>query len=267
MHILSDSGPCQFSSKSRCQCHLVGIRCTLKPSLNLISFDGCIWSWFSHPGHMILNTVDCTRPNYGRLPHNVDLMMSDFAGGASGFPMTFSGGKYTGEVDRYTASKCMAGQITEKWIAPLGFPGYWLQMNLNCISSLLISSSKHIGTDMRLLPSDVLLQCILRRRQGERKRGIKETQLRFTHWLVSISPCRELESRFHQEWKEEAHELQGPAGKILAAQDLLPVCRLLCRSTSLRQVLQNVYYFVYKFRSRFRLGFDPSYCFNCSLSI
>eukprot|EP00063_Salmo_salar_P089443 XP_014064278.1 PREDICTED: cytidine monophosphate-N-acetylneuraminic acid hydroxylase-like isoform X1 [Salmo salar] len=44
---------------------------------------------------MILNTVDCTRPNYGRLPHNVDLMMSDFAGGASGFPMTFSGGKYT----------------------------------------------------------------------------------------------------------------------------------------------------------------------------
>lgn len=26
----------------------------------------------------------------------VDLMMSDFAGGASGFPMTFSGGKFTG---------------------------------------------------------------------------------------------------------------------------------------------------------------------------
>ena len=100
----------------------------LKAFLNLISFDGCIWFWFSHPGHMILNTVDCTRPNYGRLPHNVDLMMSDFAGGASGFPMTFSGGKYTGEVDRYTASKCIAGQITEKWIAPLGFPGYWLQM-------------------------------------------------------------------------------------------------------------------------------------------
>lgn len=44
---------------------------------------------------MILNTVDCTRPNGGRLPHGVDLMMSDFAGGASGFPMTFHGGKYT----------------------------------------------------------------------------------------------------------------------------------------------------------------------------
>uniref|UniRef100_A0A4W5PNE0 Cytidine monophospho-N-acetylneuraminic acid hydroxylase n=1 Tax=Hucho hucho TaxID=62062 RepID=A0A4W5PNE0_9TELE len=55
--------------------------------------DTCII--VEYKGHMILNTVDCTRPNHGRLPHNVDLMMSDFAGGASGFPMTFSGGKYT----------------------------------------------------------------------------------------------------------------------------------------------------------------------------
>nr|XP_055047277.1 cytidine monophosphate-N-acetylneuraminic acid hydroxylase-like isoform X2 [Misgurnus anguillicaudatus] len=44
-----------------------------------------------YKGHMILNTVDCTRPNNGRLPHGVDVMMSDFAGGASGFPMTFYG--------------------------------------------------------------------------------------------------------------------------------------------------------------------------------
>ncbi|KAL6459757.1 hypothetical protein MHYP_G00315160 [Metynnis hypsauchen] len=48
-----------------------------------------------YKGHMILNTVDCTRPNNGRLPRNVDVMMSDFAGGASGFPMTFQKGKYT----------------------------------------------------------------------------------------------------------------------------------------------------------------------------
>ncbi|XP_014448854.1 cytidine monophosphate-N-acetylneuraminic acid hydroxylase isoform X2 [Tupaia chinensis] len=48
-------------------------------------------------GHKILNTVDCTRPNGGRLPEKVALMMSDFAGGASGFPMTFSGGKFTEE--------------------------------------------------------------------------------------------------------------------------------------------------------------------------
>lgn len=40
--------------------------------------------------------MDCTRPNGGRLPEKAALMMSDFAGGASGFPMTFSGGKFTG---------------------------------------------------------------------------------------------------------------------------------------------------------------------------
>uniref|UniRef100_A0A3Q3W8R9 Cytidine monophosphate-N-acetylneuraminic acid hydroxylase n=1 Tax=Mola mola TaxID=94237 RepID=A0A3Q3W8R9_MOLML len=55
--------------------------------------DTCII--VEYKGHMILNTVDCTRPNGGRLPENVDLMMGDFAGGASGFPMTFFGGKYT----------------------------------------------------------------------------------------------------------------------------------------------------------------------------
>ncbi|EPY83130.1 cytidine monophosphate-N-acetylneuraminic acid hydroxylase [Camelus ferus] len=55
--------------------------------------DTCII--VEYKGHKILNTVDCTRPNGGRLPMKVDLMMSDFAGGASGFPMTFSGGKFT----------------------------------------------------------------------------------------------------------------------------------------------------------------------------
>ncbi|XP_029681644.1 cytidine monophosphate-N-acetylneuraminic acid hydroxylase-like [Takifugu rubripes] len=54
--------------------------------------DTCII--VEYKGHMILNTVDCTRPNGGRLPQSVDLMMSDFAGG-SGFPMTFYGGKYS----------------------------------------------------------------------------------------------------------------------------------------------------------------------------
>ncbi|CAH2284523.1 cytidine monophosphate-N-acetylneuraminic acid hydroxylase isoform X1 [Pelobates cultripes] len=57
--------------------------------------DTCII--VEYKGHRILNTVDCTRPNGGKLPANVDLMMSDFAGGASGFPMTFSGGKFTEE--------------------------------------------------------------------------------------------------------------------------------------------------------------------------
>uniref|UniRef100_A0A3P9BH80 Cytidine monophosphate-N-acetylneuraminic acid hydroxylase n=1 Tax=Maylandia zebra TaxID=106582 RepID=A0A3P9BH80_9CICH len=55
--------------------------------------DTCII--VDYKGHMILNTVDCTRPNGGRLPQHVDVMMTDFAGGASGFPMTFYGGKYS----------------------------------------------------------------------------------------------------------------------------------------------------------------------------
>ncbi|KAM4523249.1 cytidine monophosphate-N-acetylneuraminic acid hydroxylase isoform 1-T1 [Fundulus diaphanus] len=55
--------------------------------------DTCII--VDYKGHIILNTVDCTRPNGGRLPEKVDLMMTDFAGGASGFPMTFHGGKYS----------------------------------------------------------------------------------------------------------------------------------------------------------------------------
>ncbi|XP_063781283.1 cytidine monophosphate-N-acetylneuraminic acid hydroxylase-like [Pseudophryne corroboree] len=57
--------------------------------------DTCII--VEYKGHKILNTVDCTRPNGGKLPKDVAIMMSDFAGGASGFPMTFSGGKFTEE--------------------------------------------------------------------------------------------------------------------------------------------------------------------------
>lgn len=63
--------------------------------------DTCII--VEYKGHKILNTVDCTRPNGGRLPMKVDLMMSDFAGGASGFPMTFSGGKFTGTLRKQTS--------------------------------------------------------------------------------------------------------------------------------------------------------------------
>ncbi|XP_033099034.1 cytidine monophosphate-N-acetylneuraminic acid hydroxylase-like [Anneissia japonica] len=55
--------------------------------------DTCLL--IDYKGHLILNTVDCTNPNGGKLPSNVDVMMSDFAGGASGFPMAFTGGKYT----------------------------------------------------------------------------------------------------------------------------------------------------------------------------
>uniref|UniRef100_A0A670IC76 Cytidine monophosphate-N-acetylneuraminic acid hydroxylase n=1 Tax=Podarcis muralis TaxID=64176 RepID=A0A670IC76_PODMU len=57
--------------------------------------DTCII--VEYKGHKILNTVDCTRPNGGTLPEKVDFMMSDFAGGASGFPMVYSGGNFTEE--------------------------------------------------------------------------------------------------------------------------------------------------------------------------
>lgn len=62
-------------------------------------------------GHKILNTVDCTRPNGGRLPEKVALMMSDFAGGASGFPMTFSGGKFTGNILYQSNAKERCGAL------------------------------------------------------------------------------------------------------------------------------------------------------------
>ena len=57
------------------------------------AMDTCIL--IDYKGHLILNTVDCTSPKGAKLPKNVDIMMSDFAGGASGFPMTFFGGRYT----------------------------------------------------------------------------------------------------------------------------------------------------------------------------
>lgn len=60
---------------------------------------------------MILNTVDCTRPNGGRLPQSVDLMMSDFAGGASGFPATFYGGKYSGEIFFFFSSSLVRSPL------------------------------------------------------------------------------------------------------------------------------------------------------------
>ena len=45
---------------------------------------------FEYKGHRILNTVDCKMPN-----NNVDLLLTEFAGGASGFPHMFEGDRYT----------------------------------------------------------------------------------------------------------------------------------------------------------------------------
>jgi CMP-N-acetylneuraminate monooxygenase len=43
-----------------------------------------------YKGHRILNTVDCQNLNNGRLP-NVDVLLSAFAGGASGYPVCWEG--------------------------------------------------------------------------------------------------------------------------------------------------------------------------------
>lgn len=44
---------------------------------------------FEYRGHRILNTVDCNRPNGNHLPR-VDVLLSDFASGASGYPTCFA---------------------------------------------------------------------------------------------------------------------------------------------------------------------------------
>jgi len=41
-------------------------------------------------GHLILNTVDCANLNDGVLPTEVDVLLSSFAGGASGYPVCWS---------------------------------------------------------------------------------------------------------------------------------------------------------------------------------
>lgn len=43
-----------------------------------------------YKGHLILNTVDCSNLDTTRLPKNIDLMMSSFASGASGYPVCWS---------------------------------------------------------------------------------------------------------------------------------------------------------------------------------
>jgi CMP-N-acetylneuraminate monooxygenase len=50
-----------------------------------------------YKGHLVLNLVDCCRPNDDVLPTGVDLLLSAFTAGGSGFPVVYSGGKYTRE--------------------------------------------------------------------------------------------------------------------------------------------------------------------------
>lgn len=57
--------------------------------------DTCIL--FDYKGHLVMNTVDCASPNNFVLPSKVDVLLTDFAGAASGFPVVMEGGRYTDE--------------------------------------------------------------------------------------------------------------------------------------------------------------------------
>eukprot|EP00455_Lapot_gusevi_P043240 TRINITY_DN522_c0_g2_i4.p1 TRINITY_DN522_c0_g2~~TRINITY_DN522_c0_g2_i4.p1 ORF type:complete len:647 (+),score=248.51 TRINITY_DN522_c0_g2_i4:80-1942(+) len=52
--------------------------------------DTCLL--LEHKGHTILNLVDCCNPNGDVLPDGVDVLLTDFASGASGFPSCFADG-------------------------------------------------------------------------------------------------------------------------------------------------------------------------------
>ena len=66
----------------------------------MILYDGA-WGdidtcfYLDYKGYTLFTTVDCCNPNYGILPKNPDILLSDFAAGASGFPTTSFGGKYS----------------------------------------------------------------------------------------------------------------------------------------------------------------------------
>jgi len=49
------------------------------------------WILIEYKGHRIVNFVDCSAPSSFQLPNiNIDLLLTDFASGASGFPSCFS---------------------------------------------------------------------------------------------------------------------------------------------------------------------------------
>jgi len=57
------------------------------------ALDTCML--LEYKGHRILNTVDCCSPNNSILPKDCDVLLTEFAGGASGFPHMFEGGIFT----------------------------------------------------------------------------------------------------------------------------------------------------------------------------
>jgi CMP-N-acetylneuraminate monooxygenase len=90
--------------------------------------------FLEYKGHRILNTVDCSDLNGGTLPDNVDVLLTSFAGGASGFPICW-GDLYSEEEiskvvrlnrDRVLRKAVMTTQLTKARIV-VPFAGYFTE--------------------------------------------------------------------------------------------------------------------------------------------
>ena len=107
-----------------------------------IIFKDSMWTaidtsiFIEYKGWTIFATVDCCMPNGGIFPTNIDVLLTDFAGGASGYPACHEGGKYKKEwikrwvkADRAQIRK----KIVEDYILPtkprcyIPYAGYMIE--------------------------------------------------------------------------------------------------------------------------------------------
>ena len=85
-------------------------------------------------GHRLLNTVDCRNPNGGVLPSGIDVLLSAFAGGASGYPICWTEMYDEEEIQRrirrnLLSERAMVGELIEKTRPALYVPfaGYFVE--------------------------------------------------------------------------------------------------------------------------------------------
>ena len=88
----------------------IGARCMILRDALFDDLDSMLL--VDYCGHLVINTVDCNRPNGEILPcENADLLVTDFAGGASSFPQCWFdmiSDEKSREMMRHSAAKCRA---------------------------------------------------------------------------------------------------------------------------------------------------------------
>ena len=91
-----------------------------------------------YKGHSLLNTVDCANLNDGNLPEKVDVLLSSFASGASGFPVCweemYSPQKISSIVEKNRALSMKHFVDTAKMVQPriaIPFAGYFREAHPN----------------------------------------------------------------------------------------------------------------------------------------